>query len=462
MDLAKIAATMLTVAKGEVGYHEGRSGGHWNNREKYAAQVPGLAWVSETGGPWCAVFVSWVVTVAAKLLGMPELVDLYPRTASTDAGAAWFKQRGQWSEYPAVLAQVFFGTNGDMYHTGLVYDFDDSYVYTVEGNTNTSGSPEGDGVYLKKHLRTDPHVQGYGYPKGIVTRSADLKFKAPVTPKPPAPAPTPSSPTAKGYRKVAAAALLALAAFLGVLSAQPGHNDGRPIVGQTQTVNVQVWNERSFPVMDDSAYTEDFNHVLPGGGPRVIRLHSEMSGLQVSIFKRIAARLGLRWYGVRKNGDTAISTKGLDRGRAVRIKFADKPAGPASPARVLTLAALKVVGQIATISAHPPNGCFPKNRFKSWYSARCEALRQSIKLLHRVVHYLVRHGYAVLIGGDFNRRKAITWMKGQSSATGNGFVQLAAIDSENLDLTLSRAKRVPFQLHTDHPVLQSQLTVTAR
>lgn len=168
-----VVSTLLAIAKGEVGYHEGRSGGHWNNIEKYAAQVPGLAWVSSSGSPWCAVFVSWCAMKAG-------LADLYPCTASTDAGAAWFKQRGQWSEYPAVGAQIFFGVNGNMDHTGIVRDFDDTNVYTVEGNTNTNGSVEGDGVYLKQHLRADPRVQGYGYPAGIITRSADPKFKAAV------------------------------------------------------------------------------------------------------------------------------------------------------------------------------------------------------------------------------------------------------------------------------------------
>lgn len=180
--MSTTADRMTAIAKGEVGYHEGRSGGHWNNREKYAAQVPGLAWVSDGGYPWCAVFIAWVAMKAG-------VADLFPRTASTDFGAGWFKERGQWSEYPAVPAQVFFGTNGDMYHTGLVIDFDADSITTVEGNTNTSGSAEGDGVYIKRHLRRDVHVQGYGYPKGIVVRSADPHRPADATP-PKAPAPS--------------------------------------------------------------------------------------------------------------------------------------------------------------------------------------------------------------------------------------------------------------------------------
>lgn len=184
------AERIIKIAKAEVGYHEGRSGGHWDNREKYAAQVPGLAWVSTDGQPWCAVFVSWCALKA-------DLAALYPSTASTDAGAAWFKAKKQWSEYPAVGAQVFFGVNGDMNHTGLVYDYDADYIYTVEGNTNTSGSREGDGVYLKKRARTDARVQGYGYPafpEGIKSADPARKDKTPSVPvEKPAPAPKPAT-----------------------------------------------------------------------------------------------------------------------------------------------------------------------------------------------------------------------------------------------------------------------------
>ncbi|WP_031013285.1 CHAP domain-containing protein [Streptomyces sp. NRRL S-475] len=166
------------VAKGEVGTHEGRSGGHWNNDQKYSKEVPGLAWSNWQA--WCATFVSWVAYKAGA-------ETLYPRTASCAVGVAWFKNQGRFSEYPAVGAQVFYGPGGGS-HTGLVMDYDDDWIYTVEGNTNDSGSAEGDGVYTKKRARRSDWVYGYGYPKfpeGI--KSADPKYKAEA----PKPAPKP-------------------------------------------------------------------------------------------------------------------------------------------------------------------------------------------------------------------------------------------------------------------------------
>lgn len=188
-------AKMFAVAKPEAGYKESYSGGHWTNHEKFAAQVPGMAWVSDQGQPWCAVFISWVAMKAG-------FAELFPRTASTDVGARWFKDKKAWSEYPAIGAQGFLGHNGDMFHTFLVLDFDDTYVYTIEGNTiadgQTGNTAEGDGVHMKKRLRRSAEIAGYGYPaypEGIVSADPAWAKKAPrrkhkkivVEPKKPAP-----------------------------------------------------------------------------------------------------------------------------------------------------------------------------------------------------------------------------------------------------------------------------------
>jgi hypothetical protein len=179
-----ITQQVIDIASAEVGYHEGKSAdGHWNNKEKYAAQIPGLEWADWQA--WCATFCSWVALKAGA-------ADLYPRTASCVAGVAWFKKLGRFSEYPAVGAQVFYGPGGGE-HTGIVISYDADYIYTVEGNTNDNGSAEGDGVYRKKRERRSDHVFGYGYPKfpeGIVSADPAYKGEAPK----PAPAPAPAKP----------------------------------------------------------------------------------------------------------------------------------------------------------------------------------------------------------------------------------------------------------------------------
>lgn len=167
-----ISADVVSIAKSQIGYREGFSGGHWNNIEKYAGQVPGLEWAN--GQPWCGVFVSWVALNAGA-------AALYPCTASVAAAETWWRKTGRWSEYPAVGAQIIYGSGA---HTGIVVGYDDLNVTTVEGNTNSTGSPEGDGVYLKTHARRDPWITGYGYPKfpeGIVSADPAYAKEAPVT-----------------------------------------------------------------------------------------------------------------------------------------------------------------------------------------------------------------------------------------------------------------------------------------
>jgi hypothetical protein len=144
--------------------------------------------------------VSWLAYKAG-------VSDLFPRTASCATGVAWFKQRGRFSAYPARGAQVFFGKNGGT-HTGIVVDYDEDpngYIYTIEGNTNANGSPEGDGVYKKKHLRKDAYVFGYGLPKyaeGIKAADPAFKGEAPKAEAKPAPAkPTPAKSTIVALNK---------------------------------------------------------------------------------------------------------------------------------------------------------------------------------------------------------------------------------------------------------------------
>ncbi|MEW1675557.1 CHAP domain-containing protein [Streptomyces noursei] len=159
---------VIAVAKSQVGVHEGYSEGGWTNVTRYAAEVPSLAWAD--GQSWCATFTSWVAMRAG-------VANLFPRTADCSTGVAWFQAASRWSWYPAVGSQVFYGAGGSE-HTGIVYAFDSTYIWTIEANTSVNGSSEGDGVYLRKRKRADAIVYGYGLPQyaeGVIT--ADLSLR---------------------------------------------------------------------------------------------------------------------------------------------------------------------------------------------------------------------------------------------------------------------------------------------
>lgn len=172
------------VARSQVGVHEGKDkSGNWNNDQKYSDQLPGFKW--SDGQAWCATFVCWVFWKTGNL-------DLLPSpSASVDALAAGFKANGRFSEYPAKGAVAFYGVPSDLNHTGIVVDYDQDFIYVVEGNTNDNGSREGDGVYLKKRERRGANVIGYGLPKfAEPIESADPKFAKPTAPKPKATKPS--------------------------------------------------------------------------------------------------------------------------------------------------------------------------------------------------------------------------------------------------------------------------------
>jgi hypothetical protein len=162
------AASAISIARSQVGYHEAKVKGVWSNDQKFSDQLPNYAW--SDGQPWCAVFAQWC------LWQVGVAVPSGARSASCATSAAAYKKSGRWTEYPVIGGQIFFGKNGGS-HTGLVYDFDDTYVRTVEGNTNDTGSAEGDGVYLRKRVRRDAYVFGYGIPLYTGTlKSADPKW----------------------------------------------------------------------------------------------------------------------------------------------------------------------------------------------------------------------------------------------------------------------------------------------
>ena len=154
----------------QVGQHEGRDpDGSWNNHQRYSAETPGLEW--SQGQPWCATFEAWG---AHRTSGLEAL---WPMTASCSAAVDWWQSRGRWSDYPVLGGPFYLGPGGGT-HTGVVVAYDTDTITTVEGNSNSGGSPEGDGVYRRTRPRRGAgSPYGYGvpaYPEGTVSAAPRL------------------------------------------------------------------------------------------------------------------------------------------------------------------------------------------------------------------------------------------------------------------------------------------------
>lgn len=107
---------------------------------------------------WCACFVSW----CAHKCGYIE-AGIIPKFAGVGTGINWFQDRHQWQKrgyQPQPGDIIFFDWEGDGYgnHVGIVESSDETYVYTIEGNTS-------DSCKRRTYFLHSTVIMGYGIPK---------------------------------------------------------------------------------------------------------------------------------------------------------------------------------------------------------------------------------------------------------------------------------------------------------
>jgi CHAP domain len=128
---------LLRVAASQIGVREQRT-----NRTKYGR------WYGMNGQAWCAMFVSWVGAHAG--VSLPRINSF--RGFSGVVSARNFARKNNLLTKTPRAGSVFLiiGRNGKG-HTGLVesVNWARRTITTIEGNTNASGSRNGDGVYRR-------------------------------------------------------------------------------------------------------------------------------------------------------------------------------------------------------------------------------------------------------------------------------------------------------------------------
>lgn len=139
-----------------------------NNIQKYGE------WYPNNGQPWCAMFVSWCWNQAGLS------TDILCKYQSCTAGMKWCTENGimhyvqdfrfneplaqgisqnQYKEdYQPVTGDIVFFLSSGMSHTGICIYADDTYLYTIEGNTS-------DRVAIKRWSLQDARITGYAHPK---------------------------------------------------------------------------------------------------------------------------------------------------------------------------------------------------------------------------------------------------------------------------------------------------------
>ena len=126
---------------------------------KYARDLheAGYYQADKNGFDWCTIFVDWCMWILhgkdkTKAEAAQYVTD--PYGAGVSQSKAHYMHAGKLGTVPHIGDEIFFGDR----HTGFVYDFDDTYVYTIEGNTDNSR------VAKKKHRRSQSDIT-YGTPK---------------------------------------------------------------------------------------------------------------------------------------------------------------------------------------------------------------------------------------------------------------------------------------------------------
>ena len=176
---------VIDIALGEVGYLEKSKsayirnpaviwykvdGAGYDNITKYAYELDQLDWFAKNVqyGAWCATFVDWCFVKAYGEPAAAKMKNHGVYDALVDCVIDQYKAIGQWLHSPQKGDQIFFSkANGvDPAHTGLVIDFNDTHVFTVEGNTSSDAGVEANGgAVCKKTYRRDYYrILGYGRP----------------------------------------------------------------------------------------------------------------------------------------------------------------------------------------------------------------------------------------------------------------------------------------------------------
>ena len=186
---------VIDIALAEVGYLEketksnldSKTGNAGNeNYTKYARDLDAINFYNgrKQGAAWCDVFVDWCFVEAyGKSAALKLTCQPTNNKNNCGAGCKWsrqyYQQKGQLFNSPQKGDQIFFyGSDGTtISHTGLVYDVDDTYVYTVEGNTSSASGvvANGGAVAKKKYALGYSRLAGFGRPEYSAVVEEEVK-----------------------------------------------------------------------------------------------------------------------------------------------------------------------------------------------------------------------------------------------------------------------------------------------
>lgn len=178
---------LISIALTEVGYLEKASNGNLDSKTanagsknftKYARDLSPLSpGIYANGYAWCDTFVDWCFVKAFGAEKAKELIHGW--SAYTPTSAGYFKNAKEWHTANPKKGDIIYfkDSKGTICHTGIVYEVDATYVYTVEGNTSSASGvvANGGAVEKKKYSLSYNRIAGYGRPKYITMEEINME-----------------------------------------------------------------------------------------------------------------------------------------------------------------------------------------------------------------------------------------------------------------------------------------------
>lgn len=148
--MSQLTDKAIQFAVTQIGREENPIGSNWGEPVKsYLASV-GIDFPAS----WCMAFVYWCFDNASK-----DLNTVNPLIRTAGVLNAYNRALSHHQLVPEIGDIFIMDLGGGAGHTGIVTQMDRIYIYTIEGNTNDTGSREGYEVCRRRRLKTS--IKGY-------------------------------------------------------------------------------------------------------------------------------------------------------------------------------------------------------------------------------------------------------------------------------------------------------------
>lgn len=169
--MAYTAQKLVEIAKKELGYYEKASLSQLDEKEankgagnftKYARDLAAAGYYNgnKQGVSWCDVFVDWCFYQLTDK-DAKKAQEMEYQTGTLGAGckysAQYYRSKGRFFQTPNIGDQIFFGEPGKENHTGIVIANEETYITTIEGNSDNK-------VTQRYYSKNNPDIVGYGRP----------------------------------------------------------------------------------------------------------------------------------------------------------------------------------------------------------------------------------------------------------------------------------------------------------